>query len=366
MSPRDELELQLAAIWQKALGVKNIGINDNFFELGGHSLLAAQMFAQMENKIGVNLPLATLFQAPTIGQIAEILRQKDWVPTWSSLIPIRVNGTKPPLFLFHAAEGNVLLYKDLVHYIGDDQPVYGLQSQGLDGSVALQTDLEDMADKYIKEMKSIQSDGPYYLAGYCMGGAIALEVAQQLKQKGCEVMLVAMIETYNIQDKPGKIPLFVRLLHKMQNVAFQIGNLFLSRSSGWHDFFRQKARVEIGRFKIKFHILFSKIANVAGLANGLKYRHLLIDKILDQAFYEYIPGKYDGQITLFRTKTYYAGYNDLHFGWHDIAQKSVKIIHMPCYPRGSLNEPFVQILADKLRKEINNINNDSNIIKNVN
>ena len=175
IAPRDELELKLAEIWHKALGVKNIGINDNFFELGGHSLLAAQVFAQIEKKLGKNLSLATLFEGPTIGQIAEILKQKDWKPTWISLVPIQTTGTKHPLFLIHGAEGNVLIYKKLSTYLGEDQPVYGVQSQGLDGTKPLHTNFEKMAEFYITELKTVQPEGTYYLEGYCLGGAIAFE-----------------------------------------------------------------------------------------------------------------------------------------------------------------------------------------------
>ncbi|MCW8812809.1 MAG: amino acid adenylation domain-containing protein, partial [Chlorobium sp.] len=86
--PRDELERELASIWQKILGVKAIGINDNFFDLGGHSLLAAQLFAQIEKRMGKNLPLALLFQAPTIAQLAEAVRNKDWENNRRATTPI--------------------------------------------------------------------------------------------------------------------------------------------------------------------------------------------------------------------------------------------------------------------------------------
>ncbi len=107
-APRDHLETKLTAIWESVLNVKPIGRNDNFFEIGGHSVLAARMFARMEQEVGKALPLATLFQGPTIAKLAALLRDSGWTPSWSSLVPIRPGGTRPPFFFVHPIGGNVL------------------------------------------------------------------------------------------------------------------------------------------------------------------------------------------------------------------------------------------------------------------
>jgi len=120
------------------------------------------------------------------------MRKQEWEPNWSSLVEIRSGGSKPPLFLVHGAEGNVLLYRELVKYLESEQPVFGLQSRGLDGKAELFERLEDMAAHYVAEIESLQSVGPYFLGGYCLGGTIALEMARQLRAKGEEVALVAM------------------------------------------------------------------------------------------------------------------------------------------------------------------------------
>ena len=159
-APETPLEKSLTAIWADVLEIKAIGINDNFFDLGGHSLLAVRLFAQIEKKLGKRLPLATLFQAPTVAQLAAVI-QKDWTPEWSSLVainPVEPAGSKPPFFCVHALGGNVLEYRELARHLGDDQPFYGLQSAGLDGKHAPHTRVEDMAAHYIKEMRELQPD----------------------------------------------------------------------------------------------------------------------------------------------------------------------------------------------------------------
>ncbi len=351
VAPQGELELQLAGIWQKALKVERIGANDNFFELGGHSLLAAQLFAQIERKLGVNLPLAILFQAPSIRQLSEKIKQNTWKSSWNSLVPIRTEGDKPALFLIHGAEGNVLLYNRLAQKLRKDQPLYGLQSRGLDGREPMETTIEGMAAKYLQEIKAVQPKGPYYLGGYCLGGTIALEIARRLKMTGDAVALLAMIETYNVQSKLP-ISFSLRALHKAQNSYFQGRNLLLSLSEGTSKFFTEKCQVEIGRLKVKWDILYSRIFNQLNPSRRLGYQHLQIRIVNDNAQEAYQPAPYDGRIVLFKTKAHFLRFDDWYCGWSEVARQGVEIVDMPNYPRGSLNDPFVEVLAEKLKAEI--------------
>src|SRR5260370_41377857 len=125
---------------------------------------AVRPFAQVEKRFGRRWPLATLFQAPTIAQFAATI-EREWSPEWSSLVAIKPNGSKPPFFCVHGLGGNVLEFSDLARRLDDDQPFYGLQSQGLDGKRPLLSSVEDMAAHYLKEMRELQPDGPYFIGG---------------------------------------------------------------------------------------------------------------------------------------------------------------------------------------------------------
>src|ERR1039458_6393015 len=195
VAPGDASEQLLAQIWAKVLKVKRVGLHDNFFELGGHSLLAVRVTVEIEKLTKIRLPLATLLQAPTIAHLAEILRKKQWTPSWSSLVPLRPSGSKPPLFLVHAHGGNVLEYHALASLLDPDQPVYALQARGLDGNIPQNLTLEKMASFYVEELRSFQPEGPYFLAGFCFGGLLAMEAAQQLTAAGQEVALVTLIQS---------------------------------------------------------------------------------------------------------------------------------------------------------------------------
>ena len=152
VAPRDSIEVQLTKIWEKVLKTRPIGVRDDYFELGGNSLLAAQLFAQIEKTFGKKLPLATLFQAATIEDQANILRQDDWVPNWSSLVALRSGGLKPPLFCAAPVGGNVLSYHDLMVHLDPEIPIYGLQAIGLDGMQTVHRNVNEIAAHYVKEI----------------------------------------------------------------------------------------------------------------------------------------------------------------------------------------------------------------------
>ncbi len=350
--PKDEVEIQLTSLWEKTLNVKPVGITDNFFELGGHSLLAAQLFAKIENLFGVNIPLGVLFQAPTIESLSKIIKQKDRKPVWSSLVPIKTTGSKPPLFLIHGAEGNVLLYRELAEHLGPDQPVYGLQSKGLDGSYDMHTTFEAMAKDYISEIYSLQPEGPYYLAGYCLGGAIAYEMAQQLNKDGKKVAYLGMLETYNIKANCNRIPVYKRYYSRFQNLVFHIQNTYSIKSTDRKKFLTEKLSIEWSRAKIKWTIIKNRIAQKFNPEKGLKFHHLQIDLVNDKAQAEYEPKTYSGKINLYKPKKDFVGYTDEKFGWGNLATNGIDTVVLPIYPRGMLIEPYVKILAEQIKKDL--------------
>ena len=349
VEPCDELEIRLADIWQRVLRTRRVGVTDNFFELGGHSLLAAQLFAKIETVLGRRLPLATIFRAPTVKQLASTLRQQEWKPNWSSLVAVQPAGSKPPLFLCHGAEGNVLLYRDLAICLGPDQPVYGLQSQGLDGSKNFPKCLEQMASHYVAEVRSLQPEGPYYLGGYCMGGGVSLEMAQQLHAQGQKVALVALLETYNICQNPKAPSLLLRCYYFAQTLKFHFENFTMLGRDDAFAFFRRKAKIQRSRIKAALHIWLSTRLPRLRRSERSPYPHVSLARYNDRAFAQYRPQPFAGRLVLFRPKKYYARLDDPEFGWRGIARDGVDVRHLPVSPRGMLVQPFVRLLAEKLK-----------------
>jgi thioesterase domain-containing protein/acyl carrier protein len=197
VASRNDLEQQLVTIWLELLNLERVGICDNFFELGGNSILAVRLFNQIEATFGKTLPLSTLLAAPTIEKLSTFLHQETSSDErWSPLVEIQAGDpTLPPLFCIHGGGFNILIYRDLALNLDEDQPVYGLQAQGLDGR-SVRDRLEDLASDYITEIRRVQPHGPYYLAGLSNGGNIALEMAQQLQSMGESVGLLALFDSY--------------------------------------------------------------------------------------------------------------------------------------------------------------------------
>jgi thioesterase domain-containing protein/acyl carrier protein len=345
--PQNETERQLAKIWEEVLGVRPIGLDQNYFELGGTSLLAVRMFAEVEKVFHAKLPLSSLFEAQTIQEFAEILSHKDAAPAWSPLVPIQREGSRPPFFCIHGAGGNVLIYRDLSQHLGVDQPFYGLQAQGLDGELPHLVTIEEMAALYVKEIRRIKPHGPYYLGGYCMGGTIALEIAQQLNTLGEETALLALFDTMN-WSSVLPVSIWRKTYHVAQRVGFHGMNFFLLDFQGKVKFFKEKLKALRSRSRVWRGMLFGRLGK-RGESSDESAVLARIWEANDQAILTYVPCAYPGVITDFRPMVQYARYSSPELKWGQLARGGQEIVSLPVYPAGMLLEPFVKHLADALR-----------------
>jgi amino acid adenylation domain-containing protein len=193
--PISLIEVELIRIWRRFFQRDDIGRHDNFFALGGHSLLATRLATEIDKVLGRKLPIAALFQSPTIGSLAARLSDENWVPTWSSLVPLQPQGSGSPLFFVHGLGGDLYQMVSLARLMPPDLPCFGIQAVGLDGKSERHATVEDMAAHYVSELISFQAEGPFYLVGYSLGGLIAFEIAQQLRRTGRRVALLALLDT---------------------------------------------------------------------------------------------------------------------------------------------------------------------------
>ena len=355
VAPRDELEFQLTKIWEEILGVQPIGVRDNFFELGGHSILAVKLFWQIEKTFNKNLPLAILFQSATVEALAKIICQekniaRNWAlvntldkskSSWSSLVEIQPNGSKPPFFCIHGLGGEVLCFRELALHLGSDQPFYGLQPQGLDEKHPFHTRIEDMATHYIQEIQTLQPDGPYFLGGYSFGGIVAFEMARQLQQQGEEVGILVMVDSC----RPGyswRSSFLKRVFLHLNNII-QEGPTYLWQKSGKWSYWRKQ------RLQNRYKRYLEGVLNLPGTD-----KHLKIIDINTQAISEYIFSPYLGRGILLRTEDQNRSeaigvQYDPQFGWGDLVAGGLDIHYLPGSHLEVLKEPYVQVLAETLR-----------------
>ena len=349
--PRDELEKKLVEIWSKVLKAKHVGLRDNFFDLGGHSFAGIVMLAEVRKQIGIALPLAILFEVSTVESLAEILRKDNWTPSWSSLVPIQPHGSKPPLFLVHGAEGNVLLYRQVTSYLGKEQPTYGLQSRGLSGEGIFHTSIQEMAAQYLQDIMAVQPRGPYFLGGYCLGGTIALEIAQQLRSLGEKVQIVMLLDTFNgSADSTSAIQRVLSApLHLFQNVWFHLANIWSIPAADRRRFSGEKSDIAFARLGIRLRVAYSSMQAAIFRRGGdgdmlPGYSHLLVKKVNDQAAAYYLPKPYDAKVALIRPKGHFIGYDSPTLGW-DKMINDLEVHQLSVFPKGMLIEPFCRELA---------------------
>ncbi len=201
VAPRNPTEAALCEIWQHALDLPKIGVNEDFFDLGGHSLVAVKISNEVRRLFGARLPLAALFESPTVESLAARLgplgaKQKTAiVRSFTSIVPIQPRGSQPPLFCVAGLGGNPMNLRHVAAELGEDQPFFGLQMRGVDGQYPPHRDMREMAADFIGDIRSIQPHGPYFLAGYSAGGLAAYEVAQQLVAAREQVALVVLFDT---------------------------------------------------------------------------------------------------------------------------------------------------------------------------
>jgi len=360
-NPETEKQKLVASIWADALKLKQVSIDDNFFELGGHSLIAVKVMKSIEEKTGSRLPISALFEAPTVEKLSYLLEQDEKVISWKSLVPIKPEGSKPPLYIVHGSGLTVLVFHALAMGLDPDQPVYGLQARGLNGIDEPFDTIEDIASCYIEEILEQNPHGPYSLVGYSFGGIVAFEMAKQFKTMGKEVNMLAIFDT-NADNSVffDKKSTRIKKKIKRQFPKFRfIVQSFIKDPSSTMDY--------------QFKLVKGKINNLLSWAGIIQKEpdedeHLVhADKINhshDIAFRKYHMKPYNGTIDLFRVKNrmYYLD-DPKYLGWKSLALQGLNIHEISGDHKTFLFAPNVQELSLLMRKIINERNDEIRVRK---
>jgi thioesterase domain-containing protein len=348
VAPKDDVQSRLVELWQAAFG-RPIGVDQNFFELGGDSLLAARLFIQIQKAFQTDLPLAVLLEAPTIRQLAGIISAPIVRSPGSSLVAVQPSGTKPPLFCLHGVTGEIFYCRNLSLSLGADQPVFGLRSQGLGGETPYFA-VEEMATHYLREIRTVQREGPYFLVGYCFGGMIAYEMGRLLKAQGEEVALLVMFNT----PVPGSLKWWpLRPSFLVTRIAHELRNLRTLKIREKLGFLPSKAiglaRLASGSFKA---VLWRTLAKSSiGIAEREAQGWLSIADINLLAAKAYDPETYPGRIIFFLTKddatSLYA--TDPAGGWMALAEDGIEVCDFAGDNMPPLRQAPNMELAQKLK-----------------
>ncbi len=343
ISPRDEVEQFLVRTWERVLGVAPVYVNEDFFDLGGDSLAAIAVLAEIAHVRGKNLPVGLFLEARTIAEFAVHLRGgESEASLWASLVAIQPGGSRPPLYCVHA-EGGVLIYHRLAELMGADQPIYGLQAQGLDGRLFPFRSTEEMAAHYIEEITRVQPHGPYYLAGFSMGGFIIYEIAQQLTRRGEKVALLAFFDAYG----PG-YPIRQAGVSKLKYKLYRY--LDNARGQGLPGV----VRYLIQRANYRAHVLAAFAAarwffsRGRALPHGLRYHY--VEQTIDHITEAYRPQPYPGRIVIFKAAQQPQWIvEDPTLGWKPYALEGVQVEAVPGDHNSILKPPDLHTLFQKFK-----------------
>ena len=341
-----ENELWINNIWKEVLGLKEIDRNDDFFELGGNSMLAVKMMSEIEKQFGSRFPLSILLKNPTIARLAKRIIAKDEVELWKTIVPLKTNGNKTPVYLIHGAGLNVLLFNSLTKYFDEEQPVYAIQAYGLNGESEIPTTIEEIAAKHIEEILENDAVGPFAIAGYSLGGYIAFEMAKQLKEAGKEIYFLGLIDSYaynkhRTNSDPYK--LIKKLKRQFYKLPYHVKSFFNNPKE---------------TINYQFRVLKNKVNSVISpdkLVRQFTAREHegLVYKTYANAYENYVLEKSDLKINLFSVekRLYYLD-DRKYLGWKDLSNKPLNIYNVPGDHNTFLHAPNDQKFAEILQTSL--------------
>jgi thioesterase domain-containing protein len=316
------------------LGLNSIGLNDDYFDLGGHSLLAVRLFSEINLEFNTQLPLGTLFRAPTVRAMSEFIRSAGVQRVQSAIVPIQRDGPRPPIFCIGPLNGEVLLFRRLAMDLGPEQPVYGLEPFGLGDRVSALLRVESIAAYYVEQMKAAGKDRPYCLLGYSFGGLVAIEMAQQLREHGEQVPAVVLIDTVY----PAVCKAREGFDHRLRRYRYNLREVLFGPDGFGHLHRRLKKRY----VEVVYRGASAIGAPVPNLTKSLVDRQLLASD-------RYRARPYAGRVFLFKAESrpqFFDGGPEL--GWTGIL--SHLVIHEIPGDHGTINTGTnLKILAQKLK-----------------
>jgi acyl transferase domain-containing protein/NADPH:quinone reductase-like Zn-dependent oxidoreductase/thioesterase domain-containing protein len=355
----NHIERRLKELYAQILGVENVGPRDDFFELGGHSLLAVRLLTRIEKEFGKAIPLAELFQSPTIEHLAAALggtvapKPKEF----SVIVPFTEDGQGPPLYLVHSLGGEVASFRHLARLLGPGQRFHGIQAPPERQNAEFASSIESMARHYVDALLAFQPDGPYLLGGWSAGSTIALEMAQQLTAAGRRVELLVALDGAPFNTGTGTSrwsPVYYWKLAR--NVPRWVADDLLLDFS--FPVFARRVRNKV----------VSLVRSTVAALRGRRAAREEVNGFMDTSYYSpthtgfmnalfdalctYVPKPYAGRVLLYQSRTQPLYHLlEVDRAWQKIAA-AVEVVEVRGTHVTIVREPYIVPIADDLRKRL--------------
>jgi amino acid adenylation domain-containing protein len=356
-APRNEVEQKLAQLWSAVLERQEISIHDNFFDLGGHSLLAVKLLNNIQQVFGQQLALSSLFQNPTIAQLAEQICNTRVQKPHPNLLLLQPQGNATPVFCLPGANGHSFYFQDLAINLGNEHPVYGLETPGRDGLSLLPNSVQLHASQLIKVLRQQQPKNPYILVGYSSGCAVAFEMAFQLEQQGEKVELLTILDSGLVTHPKHLIDRteldwiwqLLQRIEALKGVSFGLEYADLAAQSD------DKARWDLAAEYLYKHKILPEHSSLDLLKTNIQ-----VMKVLTLNYANYQPKhSISAPIVVLRAQEVheivvrelqaFSDYDLPDWGWQPYTQKPIKVISIPGNHGRMLYEPNVKVLATQLQ-----------------
>jgi len=347
VAPRDPAERLVAAAWERVLGLSGVGVTQDFHQLGGDDHAAIRVAEMLSSGCGRRLAASELLAEATIERQAALLREPEESTSHTPLRLLRAGASPTPLFLFHPGGGDTLVYRQLVDRLDPSLTVWGLDR--LNGVLSV----EQRAERYVDLMRQKQPRGPYLLAGWSFGGALAYETALRLRTAGELVELVAMIDTIlPLPDPPGLSDT------QVLELRFQRFTHFLEHNYG-KPVSLPYARMARLDDEAQTDLMIETIVD-AGLldpaANAAIIRHQRASYLDVRALERYRPDRHDGPVVFYSARDVQTdGMRDPRFdrqdqsrGWAEVCGDGIKVVSVPGHHLSLLDPPNVEAIASHL------------------
>jgi amino acid adenylation domain-containing protein len=344
-APSDAIERQLVDIWETLLGTRPIGVSHNFFDLGGHSMLLARLLFQVERAFNQSLSVATVFQKPTIAQLAAVLRDEKAMSQRCRVFPIQPQGTRPPFICLGAGP----YFLPLARQIGNDQPLMGVDLTPLRADrLPVPVRAQDIAAYIVKAIREFRPNGPYYLGGWCLYGVLMYEVAQQLIADGEEVALLMMIDS-RYPAHQAILPYSARMRMAFQKWAYHATMLGRSKAVEIPAYLLQRVKMLRNRAVRSWQ----RLDYLRAIQNTDGPLEMELDPVFFVACTNYTPQPYSGPVVLFQAVERPAGRHwDLRQVWHKLIRGPFESYDIVGGHDGMFKEPYVGVLGRRMRNSL--------------
>jgi thioesterase domain-containing protein/acyl carrier protein len=345
--PEDSAEQELIKIWETVLSTKLVRINDDFFDLGGHSLLAARLLARIEESLGVELPLASLLEAPTVRGQAQLVRKYRGKVSSEDRVRSEQLATRQLPFFFLGGDPT---FRPLSQRLSELREFHSL---GLRMSLIAKLkdpgSLECIAEQFVQSIRERRPEGPYMLGGWCAHGLLAFETARQLQAQGQEVAQILLLETVNpvrMNQYSGWKRRIARAQLKFHLLKFEYGYLQQLNSTQTRNYIAGRTAQKLARIRQSFRRVLKAAKFYSELNDPVSGNPL---DVLYAAAAKYHPKPFQAPVVLIRSTERTFGFGHvLDLGWTELLGNNLQVCETPGNHYTIYMQPNVDTLAHKM------------------